>query len=121
MATNRLFLPQSAVDTWLASGSVRLMGDELRVEPHGQVLSLSSALHFKSEVAGGPDENRLVGKVKSLEAVNALAGEHCADSVVLGDNAYEVEEGFLAQPMTPTLAEDGDAHPDPITRLFMEL
>jgi len=121
MAANRLFLPQNVVDTWLAEGRVRLMGDELKLEPQGHVLHLTSALHFKSEVAGGPDEHELVGKVKAMDAVAALSGEHCADSVVLGDNAYEVEEGFLAEPTSGVTADDNDQQPDAITRLFMEM
>jgi hypothetical protein len=31
--------------------------------------------------------------------VVALGGEHCAGSVILGDNAYEVVEGFLGLPI----------------------
>ena len=84
-------------------------------------MHLTAALHFKGEVAGGPDENKLVGKVKSLEAVAGLSGEHCADSVVLGDNAYDVEEGFIALPLSSISAEDEEAQSDAITRLFMEL
>lgn len=38
----------------------------------------------------------MCGKVKSVEDVTALSGEVAGGSVVLGDNAYEVVEGFLA-------------------------
>ena len=39
------------------------------------------------------DPHDLVGRIKSLEQVTAMEGEHCADSVIIGDNAYEVVEG----------------------------
>jgi hypothetical protein len=29
--------------------------------------------------------------------VTAMNGEHCADSVVLGDSAYQVVEGFVGE------------------------
>lgn len=121
MADNCLFLPQLAVDTWLADGKARLVDDELRLEPQGFGLRLRSALHFKAEVAEGQDPHDLVGRVKTLDAVAAMDGEHFADSVVLGDNAYEVEEGFLAEPMAEFAPTDDGNHPDPLTRLLMEL
>jgi hypothetical protein len=121
MAENRLFLPQAAVDAWMADGRARLMGEELKLEPQGYTLHLTSALLFKAEVTGSPDAYDLVGKAKSLEAVSALSGEHCADSVILGDNAYEVEEGFLAEPLAKFTPPDDGSQPDPLTRLFMEL
>ena len=43
-----------------------------------------------------------------MEQVQALSGEHYADSVILGDNAYQVIEGFLGELMPastrPTLS-----------------
>jgi hypothetical protein len=38
-----------------------------------------------------------VARVKSLAQVRDLGGEAMADSVVIGDVAYEVEPGFLAE------------------------
>ena len=121
MPTNRLFLPQTAVDEWLEAGKVRLVDNQLTLQAQGVVLRLDAALHFQEEVTDGDDPNGLVGKVKTLEAVQAMNGEHYADSVVLGENAYMVAEGFLAEPQDyPEIPYDGQA-PDPITRLIMEL
>jgi hypothetical protein len=47
-----------------------------------------------------------VGRVKDLEQVAALNGEHCAESVIIGDHAYDVIEGFLGEPM-PALKKSG--------------
>ena len=52
-----------------------------------------------AEVAEGTDPNGLVGKVKTLEQIAELGGDQHSDSLVLGDNAYQVVEGFV-----------GDAH-----------
>jgi hypothetical protein len=96
MGANRAFLAQEALDLWLADGRVSLEGETLRLLPEGIELRLSSAVCFKSEVAGGGDVQALVGKVKTVEDVTALSGEHVSGSVVLGDDAYEVVDGFLA-------------------------
>ena len=38
-----------------------------------------------------------MGKVKGLDELAELGAELCSDSVVLGDNAYRVIEGFLGE------------------------
>ena len=50
---------------------------------------------LQAMASGGGDGEQLVGKVKALEVVAEIGGEHYADSVILDDNAYEVVEGFL--------------------------
>lgn len=95
MATARLFVPQEALEAWLSSGQVHVVGENLFVG--GQAFRLESAVRFVNEVAGGGDEPQLLGRVKTLEQLASLGGEHCAASVVLGDNAYEVIEGFVAR------------------------
>lgn len=94
MPTSRVFVPQEALEAWLSSGRVHMVGETLFLE--GQAFALESAVRFMSEVTGGTDEPRLVGRVKTLAQIAELGGEQCAASVVLGDNAYEVVEGFLA-------------------------
>jgi hypothetical protein len=95
MATARVFVPQEALEAWLSSGRVHMVGENLYVE--GQAFSLESAVRFVSEVAGGGDEAQLLGRVKTLEQIETLGGEHVSASVLLGDNAYEVIEGFVAR------------------------
>lgn len=95
MASARVFVPQEALEAWLSSGRVHMVGENLFVG--GQAFRLESAVRFVNEVAGGGDEPQLLGRVKTLEQIASLGGEHCAASVVLGDNAYEVIEGFVAR------------------------
>lgn len=97
MSENRLFFPREALDAWLEQGRVVLVGDELSTTPEGRHLRVESAVRFMSEVALGSDPHDLVGKVKTIEQVQALGGEHVADSVILGDCAYQVVEGFLGE------------------------
>jgi hypothetical protein len=99
MATNRAFFSQDLVGRWLAAGHITLEGDVLACTPNGPAFRLSTALLFVSEVASGDDTPRLCGKVKTLAAVEELSGEHAPGSVVLGDHAYEVVDGFLGELM----------------------
>ena len=106
MPTNRAFFSQSTVDRWLAEGRAGLEGEVLGLLPHGPSFMLTSAVLFGSEVAMGSDGPELTGKVKALSEVAAMSGEHVPGSVVLGDHAYEVVDGFLAE----ALDRGGDPH-----------
>jgi len=98
MGVNRVFLPQDTLDVWLSDGKVEVEGETMTLEP-GQTFQLKTAVRFLSELTGEPDEHELIGKVKDLEQITSLGGEHCADSVILGDLAYEVVEGFVGEPL----------------------
>ncbi len=104
MGANRVFFPQQALDAWLEQGRIALVGDELTITPEGRRFSLTAAVRFMAEVAENRDPRDLVGKIKTLEQVQELAGEHCAGSVIIGDNAYEVVDGFLGEP-APAVAK----------------
>lgn len=99
MADHRMFVSQATLDQWLGEDTVDVDGDVMAIRNVGHRFQLNTAFHFLSEVAEGGDAGELVGKVKTLDQVIALGGEHCAGSVILGDNAYEVVEGFLGLPI----------------------
>ena len=67
----------------------------MTLKPDGQRYRLASAIRIMAEVAEGTDPHDLVGKVKTLEQIASLGGDHQSDSLVLGDNAYQVIEGFV--------------------------
>ncbi|MGD8860760.1 MAG: hypothetical protein PVI30_12185 [Myxococcales bacterium] len=109
MGVNRVFFPQEALDQWIEQERIVLDDDVMTLNPDGQRFRISEALRFMAEVAEGEDPHDLVGKVKSVEAVAGLGGEHYADSVILGDNAYEVVEGFVGEPIDQTTPDAPDA------------
>jgi hypothetical protein len=98
MAKNRVFFPQQALDEWLEQGRIALVDDEMTLKPDGQRYRLSSAIRILSELTETADPYDLVGKVKTVEQITGLGGEHQADSLILGDNAYQVVEGFIGDP-----------------------
>jgi hypothetical protein len=95
MAASRLFLSNEALERWIAEGHAELDRDELRERPTGRRFRLREAVRFVSEVSGAPDDHDLLGKVKDVDQIAALAGERVSESVIVGDNAYEVQSGFL--------------------------
>ena len=137
MGINRFFFPQEALDAWLDQGRVALEGDTMTLNPEGQRFRLQGAVRVLSEVAGGGDKNNLVGKVKTKAQLEALSGEQCADSVIVGEDAYQVVEGFVGELLAEvasiamgdsmgaaTRAAAGEEvqgdRIDPLTRLFLQ-
>ena len=102
---HRLFVSQETLDRWLTDAKVEVDGEVLTLLADQRRFTLSGALHFLEELTGAEDPNELIGRVHSLEKVAELGGEHYADSVILGDLAYQVVEGFLG---TPVLAAADD-------------
>jgi hypothetical protein len=97
---NRAFMAQETLDVWLADELVSLDGEVLTLLPevrgrHAPAFLLTTAVYFQAEVTTGEDPLGLCGQVKTLAKVLELGGEHAPGSVVVGDNAYEVRDGFV--------------------------
>lgn len=108
MPQNRVFIPQEALDVWLADDRVTIDNDLLTLKPEGQQFRLQTAVRFLSEVAGGGDAHSLIGKVKDLAQIGALGGDYSSGSVVIDPDAYEVLEGFVGDPVHEAVAS-GDS------------
>lgn len=109
MGKNRVFLPQNALDEWLAGDRGAIEGDTLTLAQDGARFRVQTALRFLTELAGGGDGEKLVGKVKDLGQLRTLGAEHVSDSVILGDNAYQVVEGFVCEPLVDESVTTGDS------------
>ncbi|MDP3276417.1 MAG: hypothetical protein Q8Q09_14560 [Deltaproteobacteria bacterium] len=95
MITSRLFISQLALDQWLGEGRAKIEGEELTDAKTKQRFRLITGVRFVSEVTGAPDLKSLVGTVKDADQLESLGAELLSGSVLLGDNAYEVQEGFV--------------------------
>lgn len=137
MRSNRVFLPQEALDAWLDSERISLDGEVMTLLPEGQRFRVSTAVRFTVDLTDSGDKLQLLGKVKDLEQLAALSGEHSMDSVIFGDDAYQVIEGFVGDPLfddessatgsdlaAATRAAMGEAGGsdalDPLTRFFLK-
>jgi hypothetical protein len=108
---NRVFFPQGALDEWIAEDRVDLQKDELCIKAEGRRYRIIEALRVVREVTGTPDSNELVGKVKSHAFLSELGAEILENSMILGENAYDVVPGFVGAPVG-TFAEHRKSIPD---------
>ena len=105
MLLARVFVPQEALEAWL-SLAARAHGrrDAVRRRP---VVRAGGRAAFRDRGRGRRrTSTSSSASVKTMEQLGELGGEHVSASVVLGDNAYEVIEGFLAR------AEPSPSRPD---------
>lgn len=99
MAKNRVFFPQEALDTWVVENRVELGRDELTLKSEGRRFKITEAVRVLREVTDTPDAYDLVGRVKSRVFLSALEAEIVESSMLIGDNAYDVVQGFLGLPI----------------------
>ncbi len=99
MAGGLLFVSQSLLDAWADQGRIDLDGSSLALlsgEGQGRRYALEPAARFL-RILEGADALGLLARVKTLAQIRELGGEAMADSVVVGDVAYQVEPGYLAE------------------------
>ncbi len=95
-----LFVSQAMLDSWAEQGKIDFVGNVMTLlvgEGKGRSYALDPAVRFLSVVGAEADPHQLLRKVKSLAQLRELGGEAVDASVILGDVAYEVEPGFLAE------------------------
>lgn len=100
MAGGLLFVSQALLDAWAGQGRIDLDGGSIALlggQARGRRYALEPAVRFLRVAGGGDDALGLVARVKTLVQVREIGGEAMADSVVVGEVAYQVEPGFLAE------------------------
>ena len=96
---NRVFFPQEALDQWMLDGTIDLKGQELTIMAEARRYRIADAVRVIREVSGSPDVNELVGRVKSKGFLLELGAELLESSMILGDNAYDVVQGWTGTPL----------------------
>ncbi|ATB37569.1 hypothetical protein CYFUS_002991 [Cystobacter fuscus] len=106
----KLFLPQTQLEEWALEDKADVKDGVLVVTGETGVYPVVPAVHIVQLVTG-EDTNRLVAKVKTEQQLESLGAEQMADSVLLGETAYEVVPGYVAEVPSPSDAssEDGNA------------
>lgn len=97
-----VFIAQSTLQQWADQGKVRLEETTLLLVKEQRQVSLRPAVRFTQILGSDSDPNGLVGKVKTTTQLAELGAEHYMDSVLLGEVAYTVVEGFLGDMMAST-------------------
>lgn len=109
---NRVFFPQAALDDWAAIDRVDLTAEELVLRDEGRRYRIVEAVRITREVTDTPDPNEIVGKVKSRAFLNELGAEILENSMIIGDNAYDIVPGFAGAPLPVTGENEGATETD---------
>jgi hypothetical protein len=112
----KLFLPQTTLEQWALEDKADLQDGKLVVPAEKVACEVTPAVHFLKLVSGA-DEQNLVARVKTQAQLETLGAEHMMDSVLLGETAYEVSTGYLAEFEEPKASVQkapagGQASPD---------
>jgi hypothetical protein len=96
-----LFVSQVMLDSWAGQGKIDFVGDVMTLlsgDGHGRSYALEPAVRFMKLLGdAGADPHGLLHKVKTVAQLRDLVAEAVDDSCILGDVAYEVQPGFLAE------------------------
>jgi hypothetical protein len=104
----RLFLPQAQLEEWALDDKADIKDGVLVVAGEEGVYPVTPAVHLV-QVVSGEDSQGLISKVKTEEQLKSLGAEQMADSVLLGETAYEVVPGYVAEvPLSPSDAGSGE-------------
>jgi hypothetical protein len=90
-----LFVPQSVLAKWSEQGRIAVDGNVLTILGDNKHFALTSAVRFL-KMEAGDDDAGLLQKVKTTDALKQMGAEHYMESVILGESAYQVQQGFLA-------------------------
>jgi hypothetical protein len=111
-----LFVAQPTLDSWAEQGKIDFVGSVMTLlggDGKGRSYALDPAVRFLRVVGDEPDPNGLLRKVKSRAQLKELGAEQVDASVILGEVAYEVEPGFLAETSVLQAAASSRAAPPP--------
>lgn len=102
MGLNRLFVSQTMLDRWLSESRVEVSGEVMTTQPEQRKFHLKTAVLFAEEVTGAGDGLDLLGRVKDLEQLASFEGEYASGTVIAGDYAYNVVDGFVGELLDET-------------------
>jgi len=106
-----VFIAQSTLQQWADAGKVRLEDTTLHLLKEGRSVLLKPAVRFTKLTVGDEDPHSLLGKVKTDDQLRDMGAEHYMDSVIHGDTAYEVVEGFMGDLQAPPAAQPTSTPP----------
>ena len=112
-----VFIAQSTLTEWSDAGKIRVEDTTLVLIREQRTVDLIPAVRFTALEFGDEDPNKLLGKVKTSAQLKEMGAEHMAESVIYGEMAYKVVEGFMGdlaaqKPMKP-IAPAATAEPAP--------
>ncbi len=98
---NRIFFPQASLDQWGVEGKIELSPTDLVILSEARRYEITEVVRVVVEVTGSPDPHGLIGKVKSKADLEAMGAEIMENSMIIGENAYDVVPGWAGAPTMP--------------------
>jgi hypothetical protein len=96
----KLFISQERLDAWAAEQKVALDGDIMTLAADGRSFRIRAAVRFLKVAGGDGDPNRLLDTVLDERDLEALGADSYMTSCIVGDTAYDVQPGFLGEPLS---------------------
>jgi hypothetical protein len=112
-----LFVSQAMLDSWADQGKIDFVANVMTVlagEGNGRNYALEPAVRFMKVLGADSDPNGLLHKVKTNVQLKELGAEPVDDSCILGDLAYEVQAGFLAEAAAIQAAATAEPEAPPV-------
>lgn len=91
-----LFIAHKMLESWAEQGKAELGPSSVKLDGRGLSRSLVPAVHILALVSGDDAPRSFLGTVRTEAELEALGGELYFDSLLVGEDAYTVERGFLA-------------------------
>lgn len=88
-----LFINQQKLESLIEEGKVTFEDNVLTILAEQKSYTLAPAVKVLG-LLDGEDSAGLVGQIWAVAEIEAKGGEHYRDSVILGETAYQCEEGF---------------------------
>ena len=92
----RLFLSQATLEEWALADKADVRDQQLVLHGDSAQVPVEDAVHV-ARLVSGPDEQKLLHKVKTPVQLEKLGAEQLADSVIVGESAYDVVRGYLVE------------------------
>jgi hypothetical protein len=105
----KLFLSQQMLEDWAATDKADVHDNGLLLAGQPVRYPVVPAVHV-TQLVSGPDELKLLRKVKTDAQLQAIGAERLSDSVVAGDTAYDVVSGYVVQ-VPDEIPPGDDRHP----------
>lgn len=96
----RLFISVAKLEVLTAANKVSIDGDVMRLNELGRTFRIVPAVRFLSVSGGDADPHELVGLVKSEDELAGMGADHMATSVIYVDTAYDVQQGYVGDPLS---------------------
>ena len=95
-AKKKIFLPQEKLEAWVSEGKISFTDNIITTFSDSKVsYTLVPAYKFLKLSSGDNDEQNLLGTIKTKEDLKDLNPDIFRDSIIINDNAYEVETGYI--------------------------